>query len=116
MKRLFLLLFAILMVPGCGAPEARFRLNMVYFTKQGNEASEEGFTSEQLQDVTDILTAMFGTPDEPFLPTTGDSRIEEIVDVDKLQMAAGPVRRTEYSAPGDDEGWGCSKPPPPPKR
>ena len=103
MKRLFLLLFAIFLLSGCGAPEARFRLNMVYFTKQGQEASEEGFTAEQIQDVTDILTAMFGTPDEPFLPTTGDSRIEEIVDFDKLQMAAGAVRRTEYAEPGDDE-------------
>lgn len=104
MKRLILLFFAILMVPGCGAPEARFRLNMVYHTKQGEEASEEGFTPEQVQDVTDILTAMFGTPDEPFLPTTGDSRIGEIVDIDKIQMAAGRVRRTEYSEAGEDEG------------
>lgn len=104
MKQLFLLAAAILMVPGCGAPEARFSLNMVNLTKQGQEASEEGFTVEQVQDVTDILTAMFGTPDEPFLPETGDSRIAEIVDIDKLQMAAGPVRRTEYSESSVDEG------------
>ena len=93
-SQLLLFLAALFMV-GCGRPEARFRLNMAYLTKQGQEASEAGFTPEQTQDVTDILTAMFGTPDEPFLPTAGDSRISELVDIDRLHMAAGPVGSSE---------------------
>lgn len=99
MKRYYyyplMLLWAALFMSGCGRPEAHFRLNMAYFTKQGEEASESGFTLEQKQDVTDILAAMFGTPDEPFLPTAGDSRIDEIVDIRRLHMAAGSVGSSE---------------------
>ena len=93
--RLLLLLVATFFWTGCGQPDARFRLNMAYITKMGEEASDEGFTSEQTQDVTDILTAMFGTPDEPFLPTAGESRIQELIDIDRLMMAAGPVGSSE---------------------
>ena len=86
-----LIFLAALTVSGCGQPEAHFRLNMAYLTKQGEEASESGFTREQTQDVSEILVAIFGTPDEPFLPTAGDSRIHEVVDLERLRMAAGSV-------------------------
>lgn len=86
---------AALFLSGCGRPEARFSLNNAYLTKMGQEASEDGFTSEQKQDVADILTAMFGTPDAPFLPTAGESRVHEIANLDRLQMAAGPVGSAE---------------------
>ena len=80
---------------GCGGPEARFNVNRVYLSKMGKEASENGFTKQQQQDVADILVAMFGTPDEPFLPSAGDSRIHEIVDMGRLEMAAGAVGSAE---------------------
>ena len=48
---------------------------------------------EQMQQVADILTAMFGTPDDPFvLPQTG-------LDIEKIRLASGPVHRDATSGP-----------------
>jgi len=65
---------------GCGrTPPAYFRLNMVEATKQRLSADQE-------RQVSTILLAMFGTPDEPVaLPESG-------LDLAKLKLAAGPVR------------------------
>lgn len=67
-------------VSGCGHPTAEFHLNMVAMTK--NNVSET-----QQQQIADILTALFGTPDEPFAPA------ETGLDLDKLRRASGPVHR-----------------------
>ncbi len=65
---------------GCGAtPPAWFRSNMV-------EATKQNLTAEQQRQVATVLRAMFGTPDEPLAPA------ESGIDVDKLRLAAGPVR------------------------
>src|SRR5688500_8406589 len=65
---------------GCQkSPPARFRLNMV-------EIAEKDMTEENQQTIANVLEAMFGTPDEPFvLPETN-------LDIKKLQIAAGPVQ------------------------
>jgi mono/diheme cytochrome c family protein len=65
---------------GCGrTPPAEFRLNMV-------EATKQRLTPEQERQVSTVLLAMFGTPDDPtVLPETG-------LDEAKLRLAAGPVR------------------------
>ncbi len=65
--------------PGCGgSPPATFRLNM-----EGR--SPDQFSAEQKQLVVDILTAAFGTPDDPYIfPETG-------LDLEKLRIAAGPT-------------------------
>ena len=78
----FLVLFV---VTGCDAPLAQYSLDLVYMRKQERDA--EDFTEEQKQDVSDILTAMFGTPDEPHVP----GAMGAIVDADRLSMTAGPV-------------------------
>jgi|GEM_PF-294839 len=65
---------------GCGQRPAQFRLNMVAMTK--NNVSEA-----QQQQIADVLTALFGTPDEPFAPA------ETGLDLDKLRRASGPVHR-----------------------
>ena len=65
---------------GCGqTPAASFRLNLV-------ESSKQRLTSSQEQQVATILTALFGTPDEPLAPP------EIGLDGAKLKLAAGPVR------------------------
>jgi mono/diheme cytochrome c family protein len=78
-------LFAILLVPaGCGrtAPP-EFRLNMVTM-------AEMQIPAEQQQQIANILDAMFGTPDQPFvLPETG-------LDIAKLRLAAGPVKSDQF--------------------
>ncbi len=68
---------------GCDRAEpARFRLNMLQMVD-----SEVPETHQQ--QIADILTAMYGTPDEPFvLPESG-------LDLKKLRMAAGPVGSDE---------------------
>jgi mono/diheme cytochrome c family protein len=78
--RCLALLAVVAGVTGCGrTPPAYFRLNMVEATKQRLSADQE-------RQVSTILLAMFGTPDEPVaLPETG-------LDLAKLKLAAGPVR------------------------
>ena len=75
-----LLLVTLVGIVGCGAtPPAWFRLNMV-------EATKGNLTEDQERQVATIITAMFGTPDDPVaLPETG-------LDEAKLRLAAGPVR------------------------
>ncbi len=65
---------------GCQkSPPAQFHLNMV-------EMAEKEMTEENQQTIANVLEAMFGTPDDPFvLPEAG-------LDIKKLRMAAGPVR------------------------
>jgi mono/diheme cytochrome c family protein len=64
---------------GCGKPDApQFRLDMTKIV--ANQ-----IIPKHQQAIADILGAMFGTPDEPYvLPETG-------LDLRKLKMAAGPV-------------------------
>ena len=58
---LYLLIFVAI---GCDAPEARFRANMAYMRKQEKEVGGDfRFSAGMHQDVSDIMTAMFGTPD-----------------------------------------------------
>jgi mono/diheme cytochrome c family protein len=74
------------MLTGCGQSEAEFHLDMV-------EATKNKITPDQQQQIADILTAMFGTPDDPYvLPQTG-------LDLEKVQLASGPVHRDATSGP-----------------
>ncbi|HEY6565579.1 MAG TPA: cytochrome c, partial [Pirellulaceae bacterium] len=57
-------------------------------------------TRVQSQDVADILAAMFGTPDEPFLPGGTDTGIEDLIRLDNLQLAAGKVESTAEGSRG----------------
>lgn len=84
--RIWILLVGL--VVGCNTPEAQFLQNAAYLTKQEQSAGEK-FSKEQKQDVHEILLAMFGTPDQPFIPTAGDSGITQVLDMDMLVMAAG---------------------------
>src|SRR5262249_57398339 len=58
-------------------------LNMIAIAKQQ-------IPFDQQQEIANILEAMFGTPDKPFvLPDAG-------LDAKKLAVAAGPVRSDEF--------------------
>ena len=87
----------IAVLVGCDAPVAHFSLNLPYMHKQ-EQVNGVQFTAAQMQDVTDILTAMFGTPDEPFIAEGTGTGIEDLVRLENLKIAAGPVR-TEESGP-----------------
>ena len=92
-NRFHLLILAVgsLLAAGCGpTPPASFRLNMVEAVSPTAEkdsiAAEQALTPEQQRQVSTILLAMFGTPDNPeCLPEAG-------LDPGKLRLAAGPVR------------------------
>lgn len=78
--RTLFVLAGLVALPGCGAtPPAWFRSNMV-------EATKQSLSAEQQKQVSTILLAMFGTPDEPAVPA------ETGLDLAKLKLAAGPVR------------------------
>lgn len=90
---------------GCGAPEARFHANLVYAHMQGrknakpvkssdpNESRTEPsrLTTEQSADIANALAALFGTPDEPAIPTLPDLDLGSIVDLQRIKMSAGRV-------------------------
>jgi mono/diheme cytochrome c family protein len=79
--------FALLccaMLTGCGQSVAEFHLDMI-------EMKKDKVSPQQQQQISDILTAMFGTPDDPFvLPQSG-------LDVEKITLASGPVNRAATS-------------------
>ena len=74
----FISFLALAVSIGCDQSEPAFRLNMV-------EAVSNDTGPEYQQEILNVLGAMFGTPDEPFvLPETG-------LDQGQLQLAAGPA-------------------------
>lgn len=74
------------MLTGCGRSVAQFHLDMI-------EAKKDKVSAQQEQQIANILTAMFGTPDDPFvLPQTG-------LNLEKIRLASGPVHRDATSGP-----------------
>lgn len=85
---------------GCSDPP-QFRQNAVEIRKQEvmlQLDEGESYPPEQLEDIGTLLTAMFGTPDEPRFPLEySDDFIdlipedEPLVTQERLELAAGPV-------------------------
>ncbi len=75
-------LIALIPLAGCGkSPPPQFHSNLVFMAK--NNVSEQ-----HQQQIANILEAMFGTPDDPFVaPESG-------LDLQKIKMASGPVKST----------------------
>jgi mono/diheme cytochrome c family protein len=81
---LWLIVPLALLMAGCGKPESpQFSLNMVAIARAQLPA-------DQQQQIADILEALFGTPDEPFV--LADSGL----DINKIRVASGPVRSDEF--------------------
>ena len=80
------LVVATFVAGGCGKVDPpAFRMNMV-------EAVSYETSPEYQQEIADVLSALFGTPDDPFaLPETG-------LDAGRLKLSAGP-------AWSDEEGY-----------
>lgn len=91
------LLAALACTAGCGAPEAEFKLNRIYTLNQ--EIASGSKLGDRTQDVADVLAALFGTPDEPHIPTIADVDAAAILDANGLNMAAGPVGSDKYGNP-----------------
>ena len=90
---------------GCGSPAAEFRRYDTYAHKMEKDTGIENYelSEAQLAEVDSLLAAMFGTPDEPAIPTltgTGAEALAEadltpLFDLPRLKMAAGPVGSDE---------------------
>ncbi|MBI3838498.1 MAG: c-type cytochrome [Planctomycetia bacterium] len=77
-------LAGLVLVAGCGKAEPpAFHSNVV-------EMDRQGISPKQEQDIANILGALFGTPDKPFVLT------ETGLDRKKLEQAAGPVRSDQF--------------------
>lgn len=93
------LLWVVIVLVGCSG-EPDFRINKVEILKQESIAGLEGeqhFDDQSIRDVSNILTAMFGTPDDPHFPALGDA--SPINSIENLQMAAGPVKSDREGEP-----------------
>src|SRR5262245_22555690 len=78
------LALAALAMAGCGKRDApHFSLNMVAI-------ADAQVQEEQQQTLANVLEALYGTPDEPFVLA------ESGLDLKKLKVAAGPVRSDEF--------------------
>ena len=89
---LALLVLATATFAGCGAPDAQFEQNMVYLRSQefANLGGEK-LTGDQLQNVADISAALFGTPDQPIVPTVAGADVAQVLDANLITMASGKV-------------------------
>ena len=101
----FVLFSCCLALIGCEkATPPEFRLNSVELLKQERLFldEDEHFDDSYQSEIGTILTSLFGTPDEPRLPTLmGDANpIHEILDIENLKMAAGPVISDSDGKPG----------------
>jgi len=90
----------LIALAGCGkVPSPEFRANQVEWVKQErlNLESGEHFRPEYKQEVATLMTALFGTPDEPRLPAVyGEADpLSQLIDIEKLKQAAGPVSSDE---------------------
>lgn len=78
-------------IAGCDLPVAQFDTNQVYALKLEKETDAQ--LNEALDETELILTALFGTPDNPRVPAVlaGDPDLAGLMSEERLQRAAGPV-------------------------
>lgn len=72
---------------GCST-DPNFKLNYVYL--RASEQGEAGEYQDYYGELNAVLVAFFGTPDEPRVPPDVD--VTGVLDLDELEVAAGPVR------------------------
>jgi mono/diheme cytochrome c family protein len=97
-----LLLVSIFGFAGCGAPVAEFRRYETYAHKTLPEiktSEERRHQNQQRQQIDEILTALFGTPDDPRLPSLEGIEFGKVVSPSRLKLAAGPVGSDERGNP-----------------
>lgn len=94
---LFIPLLAVFAFVGCKeSSEVQFRFNQVEWVKQERLNLEEGgqFEDSYKREIGTILTALFGTPDDPHFPFVfdeADDPAREVIKLGNLKLAAGPV-------------------------
>lgn len=102
------LIWGLLIACGAGAGCGRsgspaFRLNSVELLRQERQslAADAHFPDGVRDQIGNLVTAFFGTPDEPRFPFPlgEDDPARAIIDPDKLMLAAGPVQSDRKDRP-----------------
>ena len=93
---LLVVILILTTITGCNpSPEPQFRFNRVAMLKQEKTDLSEGETypAEYQSEIGNILTALYGTPNEPRFPFPlgDDDPAHEVLSLDNLNQAAGPV-------------------------
>lgn len=81
----------LVLVSGCFSPDAKFKGNLVYVAVKQNE-QDAMKVGDRAGQISDVLAAMFGTPDEPHIPSLSEIDTKTVLNIDRLKMASGPVR------------------------
>ncbi len=76
---------------GCDNEPPRFHLDMVWIRNNDDPDPEVAFQPGQLQNLSNILSATFGTLDTPYVLQDSGIGMGKLVESDLLKMAAGPV-------------------------
>jgi len=101
------------MMMGCSEslPPA-YKLNSVEFLKQEKLflSEDQHFDDSYKQEIGSILTAIFGTPDDPSVPVLlkEDDPVLEVMQPENINMAAGPVNLDYHSKGGGLYRQHCS--------
>ena len=94
---------AIALLSGCEkSPDPKFRFNSVEFLKlKKTLRDEDSFDPKYVDEIGSILTATFGTPNDPKFPfLVGEADpAHEFIDIEKLRLAAGPVAYDDSGKP-----------------
>ncbi len=87
-----LILGLAILFSGC-SKEPEFRLNSAKLRAQEKIelGKGESYSEVHKRDIGNLLTAMFGTPNDPHFPKISED-FQDLVDLEKLRMAAGPVK------------------------
>ncbi len=95
------LVLAGLLAAGCDAPVVQFRTNEAYLINQEIKQGDiEGPQRDVLkQNLKNVMTALFGTPDNPNFPDVEGIDAAKICDTSKLAIAAGRVSSDQFGAP-----------------
>ena len=100
-----LTLLTVCLLVGCnGSSEVKYRFNEVEWVKQERLNLEDGehYDPKYKREVGTILTALFGTPDEPvfpFLTEDVDDPGRQVIQLENLKLAAGPVKSGRQGEP-----------------
>ncbi|MEM9410594.1 MAG: cytochrome c, partial [Planctomycetota bacterium] len=90
---------------GCEpSSEVNFRFNQVEWVKQERINLDDGehFDGAYKEEIGNISTALFGTPNEPdfqFLYSEEDDPAREVLSLENLKLAAGPVKSGRHGEP-----------------
>jgi mono/diheme cytochrome c family protein len=84
---------AVLAALGCSPAPAGFKLNYAYLrVNEVRNGEEPRAYDKHYGELNAVLVSLFGTPDDPHVPALPDVAVSEVLDADKIKVAAGPVR------------------------